>query len=67
MVEKSKQLSELEQKLNESEEKLKKSEGLLNTRKDKISKLEKEVCREPDFLLPVVHLFKCSVGRALNL
>lgn len=43
MTEKSKQLSDIESKLKEAEDKLKKTEGLLNTRKEKISKLEKEV------------------------
>ena len=43
MEEKNKKMTELEKKVKETEEKLKKSEKLVTLKKDKVSKLEKEV------------------------
>lgn len=47
ITEKTNKISNLESRAKELEEKEKKNEKLLSTRKEKISKLEKEVCIKP--------------------
>lgn len=47
ITEKTNKISNLESRAKELEEKEKKNEKLLNTRKEKITKLEKEVCIKP--------------------